>query len=207
MARQRKRTFLRMPGRGTGPAGRRCRGRRGRHHHAHALRPCRHFHRFPGGAVSSPGCRDELLPPAATCAIGRFNHGYRGRRRGRHGAADLQGPRGFHDGDGRARAGLSVHHDRRPFGRAAVRAGARPSAAGSCSPPTPAITTSIWRPAGLPDHVPCRRDAGRLRTLRALAPIAGHIVPGHDPLVMARYPAPSPALEGIAVRLDVAPRG
>lgn len=31
------------------------------------------------------------------------------------------------------------------------------------------------------------------------------IVPGHDPLVMRRYPAPSPELEGIAVRLDVPP--
>lgn len=32
------------------------------------------------------------------------------------------------------------------------------------------------------------------------------VIPGHDPLVMARYPAPSPELEGIVVRLDVAPR-
>ncbi len=33
-----------------------------------------------------------------------------------------------------------------------------------------------------------------------------HIIPGHDPLVMQRYPAPSAQLEGIAVRLDVAPQ-
>ena len=33
-----------------------------------------------------------------------------------------------------------------------------------------------------------------------------HVVPGHDPLVMARYPAVSKELEGIAVRLDVAPK-
>jgi len=38
--------------------------------------------------------------------------------------------------------------------------------------------------------------------LAALADSPAHIVPGHDPLVMARYPAPSAALEGIAVRLD-----
>jgi glyoxylase-like metal-dependent hydrolase (beta-lactamase superfamily II) len=42
--------------------------------------------------------------------------------------------------------------------------------------------------------------------LRAAAPSAAHIVPGHDPLVMKRYPAPSPDLEGVAVRLDVAPK-
>jgi glyoxylase-like metal-dependent hydrolase (beta-lactamase superfamily II) len=43
-------------------------------------------------------------------------------------------------------------------------------------------------------------------TLVAQAPASNHIVPGHDPLVMARYPAPSTALAGIAVRLDVTPR-
>jgi glyoxylase-like metal-dependent hydrolase (beta-lactamase superfamily II) len=41
--------------------------------------------------------------------------------------------------------------------------------------------------------------------LLALAPDESHIVPGHDPLVMKLYPAPSPELEGIAVRLDVPP--
>lgn len=42
--------------------------------------------------------------------------------------------------------------------------------------------------------------------VRALAPTPEHIVPGHDPLVMQLYPAPRPDLEGIAVRLDVAPK-
>jgi hypothetical protein len=43
-------------------------------------------------------------------------------------------------------------------------------------------------------------------TLRAHAPTPQHIVPGHDPEVMQRYPPPWPELEGIAVRLDVAPK-
>lgn len=43
-------------------------------------------------------------------------------------------------------------------------------------------------------------------TLRRLADSPRHIIPGHDPLVMERYPAASKALEGIAVRLDVMPR-
>ncbi|MEP9376428.1 N-acyl homoserine lactonase family protein [Aquabacter sp. CN5-332] len=43
--------------------------------------------------------------------------------------------------------------------------------------------------------------------LLTLAPDESHIVPGHDPLVMSLYPAPSPELEGIAVRLDVPPTG
>jgi glyoxylase-like metal-dependent hydrolase (beta-lactamase superfamily II) len=42
-------------------------------------------------------------------------------------------------------------------------------------------------------------------TLRAAAPSPAHIVPGHDPLVMTRYPPPRPELAGIVVRLDVAP--
>lgn len=42
--------------------------------------------------------------------------------------------------------------------------------------------------------------------LRAHAPSPQHIVPGHDPLVMRRYPAPRPELQGIVARLDVAPQ-
>src|ERR1700712_954959 len=41
--------------------------------------------------------------------------------------------------------------------------------------------------------------------VKAAAPPPQHIVPGHDPLVMHRYRAPSPALEGIAVALHEAP--
>jgi glyoxylase-like metal-dependent hydrolase (beta-lactamase superfamily II) len=40
------------------------------------------------------------------------------------------------------------------------------------------------------------------RRIRELAESPGHIIPGHDPRVMERYPAPSPALRGIAARLD-----
>ena len=43
------------------------------------------------------------------------------------------------------------------------------------------------------------------RTMRRLAETPDHIVPGHDPLVLARYPAPAAELDGIAARLDVAP--
>jgi len=40
------------------------------------------------------------------------------------------------------------------------------------------------------------------RRLRALADSPDHIIPGHDPLVMRRYPAPEAPLEGIVARLD-----
>ena len=38
--------------------------------------------------------------------------------------------------------------------------------------------------------------------LRALAESPQHIIPGHDPKVMERYPAPRRDLEGVVVRLD-----
>jgi glyoxylase-like metal-dependent hydrolase (beta-lactamase superfamily II) len=41
--------------------------------------------------------------------------------------------------------------------------------------------------------------------LRQLASAPQCIIPGHDPLVMQRYPEAEPALRGIAVRLDVEP--
>jgi len=43
------------------------------------------------------------------------------------------------------------------------------------------------------------------RTLRRLASSPAHIVPGHDPLVMARYPVAKPGLEDWIVRLDADP--
>ena len=38
--------------------------------------------------------------------------------------------------------------------------------------------------------------------LRELADSPAHVIPGHDPLVLERYPAPSKALQGIVARLD-----
>jgi glyoxylase-like metal-dependent hydrolase (beta-lactamase superfamily II) len=39
----------------------------------------------------------------------------------------------------------------------------------------------------------------------ALASSPRHVIPGHDPLVLNRYPAPRPELAGIVARLDVDP--
>jgi len=43
-------------------------------------------------------------------------------------------------------------------------------------------------------------------TLQKLASSPDHIIPGHDPLVLARYPAFRPDLAGVVARLDVEPR-
>lgn len=41
--------------------------------------------------------------------------------------------------------------------------------------------------------------------LRSLAGPGGHIVPGHDPAVLDRYPCAAPGLEGVAVELTAGP--
>jgi len=43
------------------------------------------------------------------------------------------------------------------------------------------------------------------RTVERLAASPRHIIPGHDPLVMAEYPAATAELEGVIVRLDAEP--
>ena len=43
------------------------------------------------------------------------------------------------------------------------------------------------------------------RIVEKLAPSPDHIIPGHDPLVMQLYRAPSPELEGVCIRLDADP--
>jgi hypothetical protein len=42
--------------------------------------------------------------------------------------------------------------------------------------------------------------------LERIATSRAHVVPGHDPLVLARYPAAKPGLEGWVVRLDAEPK-
>jgi glyoxylase-like metal-dependent hydrolase (beta-lactamase superfamily II) len=44
-------------------------------------------------------------------------------------------------------------------------------------------------------------------TMRRLSSQKNGIIPGHDPLVLARYPAAAPGLEGIVARLDADPVG
>jgi glyoxylase-like metal-dependent hydrolase (beta-lactamase superfamily II) len=40
------------------------------------------------------------------------------------------------------------------------------------------------------------------RKARALAESAAHVIPGHDPMVLERYPAAGQGLEGVIARLD-----
>ena len=43
-------------------------------------------------------------------------------------------------------------------------------------------------------------------TIRKLADSVDHVIPGHDPEVVERYPAAAPGLEQLVVRLDADPK-
>jgi glyoxylase-like metal-dependent hydrolase (beta-lactamase superfamily II) len=111
----------------------------------------------------------------------------------------------FHDGDDEIAPGVSVHliggHSR---GLQSVRVKTRRGYVVLASDAT---------------HLYAHLDTGRVfpitynigdvlegyGTLKKLATSPRHVVPGHDPLVLARYPAAKPGLEGFVARLDVEP--
>jgi glyoxylase-like metal-dependent hydrolase (beta-lactamase superfamily II) len=111
----------------------------------------------------------------------------------------------FHDGDDEIGPGISVHrvggHTR---GLQVVRVWTRLGWLVLASDASHyAANMEAQRPFPVVADVTEMVDGWR--TLRRLASAPRYIIPGHDPLVMQRYRAPSNALEGIAVRLDTEP--
>jgi glyoxylase-like metal-dependent hydrolase (beta-lactamase superfamily II) len=111
----------------------------------------------------------------------------------------------FHDGDAEIAPGISVHHiGGHTQGLQAVRVWTRVGWLVLASDGSHYYANMIEaRPFPVVASVTEMVDGWR--KVRALASHERHVVPGHDPLVMKRYRAPSPALEGIAVRLDAEP--
>jgi glyoxylase-like metal-dependent hydrolase (beta-lactamase superfamily II) len=108
----------------------------------------------------------------------------------------------FHAGDEELAAGLSVHLiGGHTDGLQVVRVETARGARLLGSDLTHLYEKHRDRPA-LPHRV--RRGAmlEGYDTLRRLASTPDAIVPGHDPLVRARYPLAGLGLDGIAVRLD-----
>jgi glyoxylase-like metal-dependent hydrolase (beta-lactamase superfamily II) len=108
----------------------------------------------------------------------------------------------FHDGDAEIAPGVSVHLiGGHTMGLQAVRVATRRGAVVLASDASHFYANmgetrpfpNVWSVADLVEGY---------RKLRALADSAEHIIPGHDPLVLERYPAPAADLRGIAVRLD-----
>jgi glyoxylase-like metal-dependent hydrolase (beta-lactamase superfamily II) len=111
----------------------------------------------------------------------------------------------FHDGDGSIVPGISVHriggHTR---GLQAVRVWTRVGWLVLASDAAHYTANRVEeRPFPIVAEVTDMVDGWR--KLVELASSPEHVVPGHDPLVMRQYRAPSPALDGIVVRLDDKP--
>lgn len=112
----------------------------------------------------------------------------------------------FHDGHEELAPGLSVHHvGGHTMGLQVVRAWTR---RGWVVLASDAAHLYANMEQGRP--FPVAYNVGDMLrafdTIRHLASSPAHVIPGHDPLVLARYPAPHSTLEGTVVRLDVDPR-
>ena len=108
----------------------------------------------------------------------------------------------FHDGDAELCAGVSLHLiGGHTMGLQALRVATRRGWVVLASDATHFYANMeqvrpfpiVWSVAGMVDGY---------RKLKALADSPGHIIPGHDPLVLERYRAPSKDLQGIVARLD-----
>ena len=113
-----------------------------------------------------------------------------------------QGRVAFHDGDAEIAPGISLHLiGGHTMGLQAVRVKTRRGWVVLASDASHFYANMgetrpfpiVWSVADMVDGY---------RKLRSLAESPEHIIPGHDPLVLERYPAPSKQLQGIAVRLD-----
>jgi glyoxylase-like metal-dependent hydrolase (beta-lactamase superfamily II) len=108
----------------------------------------------------------------------------------------------FHDGDDQIAPGLSVHFvGGHSMGLQMVRVNTRRGFVVLASD-----ATHYYANMELGLAYPIAYNIGEVlegyRRAHALASSPDHIVPGHDPLVLKRYPAPSAELEGWVARLD-----
>ena len=205
MGEKRERQFLRSPcGRAEGDR-RRARRRARRDPVAHALRPLRQLRSVPARALSRAGHRDGVLhrPVHVPCGTARA---VRGRGRGGDGAQAVRRPRRVPRRRGRTGAGPDRCITSADTRRACRWCGCGRGAAGWCWRPMPATSTPTWRKAA-PSRS-CTATRTRWRATRRCGSWRARRTrsfPGHDPLVLQRYPAATPGLEGIVVRLDVEP--
>ena len=108
----------------------------------------------------------------------------------------------FHDGDEEIAPGVSVHHvGGHTMGMQIVRVETRRGIVVLASDSSH-LYANMEREIPYPIAYNIGEVLEGYRRARALASSRDHIIPGHDPLVMNRYPAASPALEGWVARLD-----
>ena len=140
-------------------------------------------------------------------AIGHFSHSYEADEVVAMVRNAYAGRVEFHDGDATIAPGFSIHHiGGHTAGLQAVRIWTRVGWIVLASDASHYYANmNEQRP--FPIVADVTRMVDGWRKLRKLADAPQHVIPGHDPLVMQRYQASSPALQGIAVRLDAEPTG
>lgn len=111
----------------------------------------------------------------------------------------------FHDGDEEVAPGITVHriggHSR---GLQCVRVATRRGPVVIASD-TSHLYAHLEEERVFPTTYHLGEVLEGYRRLKKLAPTLDHIVPGHDPQVLARYPAAAAGLEDWVVRLDADP--
>jgi glyoxylase-like metal-dependent hydrolase (beta-lactamase superfamily II) len=108
----------------------------------------------------------------------------------------------FHDGDGELAPGVTVHHvGGHTMGLQIVRVATRRGWVVLASDASHFYANmEQGRPFPIVYNVGDMVDGWR--RAQALADSPGHVIPGHDPLVLERYPAPKADLRGTVARLD-----
>jgi len=108
----------------------------------------------------------------------------------------------FHDGNEEIAPGLGVHHvGGHTMGMQVLRVNTRRGAVVLASDSSH-LYANIESGLAYPFAYNVAEVLEGYRRVYALASSPNHVIPGHDPLVMKRYPAPSPELQGWIVRLD-----
>jgi glyoxylase-like metal-dependent hydrolase (beta-lactamase superfamily II) len=108
----------------------------------------------------------------------------------------------FHDGDAELAPGVSLHHvGGHTMGMQIVRVATRRGWVVLASDASHFYANmEQGRPYPIVYNLGDMADGWR--RARSLAESPAHVIPGHDPLVMERYPAPEEPLQGIVARLD-----
>jgi glyoxylase-like metal-dependent hydrolase (beta-lactamase superfamily II) len=119
----------------------------------------------------------------------------------------FEGRASFHDGTSELAPGISLHHvGGHSLGLQVMRVRTRRGWVVLASDATHFYANfEQRRPFPIVADVPQMLEG--YATLHRLATSPNHIIPGHDPMVLDRYPASAPGLEGRAVRLDADPVG
>jgi glyoxylase-like metal-dependent hydrolase (beta-lactamase superfamily II) len=112
----------------------------------------------------------------------------------------------FHDGDAELAPGFSIHHiGGHTAGLQSVRVKTRRGWVVVASDAAH-LYANFEEKRPFPIVLNIGEMVDGWAKLLSLAESPAHVVPGHDPLVLRRYPPVRPELEGIALRLDVEPR-